>query len=56
MRGVMTGADMNSKGSILISGASFAGFATAFWMDRLGYEVTIVEIAEGLRKGADQGP
>jgi 2-polyprenyl-6-methoxyphenol hydroxylase-like FAD-dependent oxidoreductase len=37
--------------SILISGASFAGLATAFWLNRLGYEVTIVEVAGGLRRG-----
>lgn len=38
------------KGSILISGASFAGFATAFWMTRAGYAVTVIEIAPELRK------
>ncbi len=36
---------------VLISGASFAGLATAFWMARLGYAVTIVEVAPGLRRG-----
>jgi 2-polyprenyl-6-methoxyphenol hydroxylase-like FAD-dependent oxidoreductase len=36
---------------VLISGASFAGLATAFWMTRLGYGVTIVEAASGLRRG-----
>lgn len=36
---------------VLISGASFAGLATAYWMTRLGYRVTIVELASGLRKG-----
>jgi 2-polyprenyl-6-methoxyphenol hydroxylase-like FAD-dependent oxidoreductase len=41
---------MNGK-SVLISGASFAGLSTAFWMSRLGYEVTVVEIARGLRRG-----
>lgn len=40
-----------SKASVLISGASFAGLATAFWMTRLGYKVTIVETASGLRRG-----
>ena len=39
------------KKSILISGASFAGLATAFWMKQLGYHVTVVEVAEGLRRG-----
>jgi 2-polyprenyl-6-methoxyphenol hydroxylase-like FAD-dependent oxidoreductase len=42
--------DTNGK-RILISGASFAGLSTAFWLSRLGYEVTIVEIAPGLRLG-----
>jgi 2-polyprenyl-6-methoxyphenol hydroxylase-like FAD-dependent oxidoreductase len=37
--------------SILISGASFAGLSTAYWMNKSGYKVTIVEIAEGLKKG-----
>ncbi|PZE77820.1 FAD-dependent monooxygenase [Curtobacterium sp. MCBD17_019] len=36
---------------VLISGASFAGMTTAIWMRRLGYEVTIVEQAPGLRRG-----
>ena len=39
------------KDSILISGASFAGLATAWWMRRLGYRVTVVEVAPSLRKG-----
>lgn len=39
------------KRDILISGASFAGLATAFWMNRLGYNVTVVEIAGSLNKG-----
>ncbi len=37
--------------SVLISGASFAGLSTAYWMTRLGYAVTIVELAGGLRRG-----
>jgi 2-polyprenyl-6-methoxyphenol hydroxylase-like FAD-dependent oxidoreductase len=37
--------------SVLISGASFAGLAAAWWMNKLGYSVTVVEIAKGLRKG-----
>lgn len=36
---------------VLISGASFAGLTTAIWMQRLGYQVTIVEAATSLRKG-----
>lgn len=39
------------RGRVLISGASFAGLTTAIWMQRLGYEVTVVEAATGLRKG-----
>lgn len=39
------------KPRILVSGASFAGLSTAFWMNRLGYSVTVVEIAKGLKKG-----
>jgi 2-polyprenyl-6-methoxyphenol hydroxylase-like FAD-dependent oxidoreductase len=41
----------DAKESILISGASFAGLATAWWMHRLGYRVTVVDVAPGLRKG-----
>jgi 2-polyprenyl-6-methoxyphenol hydroxylase-like FAD-dependent oxidoreductase len=37
--------------TVLISGASFAGLSTAYWMNRFGYQVTIVEIAENLKKG-----
>lgn len=39
------------KKNILVSGASFAGLSTAFWMNKLGFNVTVVEIAEGLKKG-----
>ena len=42
---------MATKGRILISGASFAGLATAFWMAKLGYSVTIVEVSAGLKRG-----
>lgn len=42
----------SSKGkSVLVSGASFAGLSTAYWMKKLGYNVTVVEIAEGPKKG-----
>jgi 2-polyprenyl-6-methoxyphenol hydroxylase-like FAD-dependent oxidoreductase len=40
-----------SGSRVLVSGASFAGLATAFWLVRLGYQVTIVEVASGLRRG-----
>ncbi|RFS16797.1 FAD-dependent monooxygenase [Emticicia sp. C21] len=36
---------------VLISGASFAGLSTAYWMNKLGYQVTIVEIGNGLKRG-----
>lgn len=39
------------KRNVLVSGASFAGISTAYWMNQLGYNVTIVEISEGLKKG-----
>jgi 2-polyprenyl-6-methoxyphenol hydroxylase-like FAD-dependent oxidoreductase len=35
----------------LVSGASFAGLATAYWMNRLGYKVTVVEVAKDIQKG-----
>jgi 2-polyprenyl-6-methoxyphenol hydroxylase-like FAD-dependent oxidoreductase len=40
-----------TRSRVLVSGASFAGLSTAFWLHRLGYSVTIVEVASGLRKG-----
>src|SRR5580698_9614727 len=36
---------------VLISGASFAGLSTAYWMNKFGYKVTIVEISPTLKKG-----
>lgn len=39
------------KQTVLISGASIAGPALAFWLSRYGYEVTIVENAPTLRPG-----
>jgi 2-polyprenyl-6-methoxyphenol hydroxylase-like FAD-dependent oxidoreductase len=39
------------KKKVLVCGASFAGLATAYWMNRLGYDVTVVEIAHDLKKG-----
>lgn len=36
---------------VLVSGASFAGLATAYWMNRLGHAVTVVEVADGLKRG-----
>lgn len=36
---------------VLISGASIGGPALAFWLERYGFEVTIVEKADGIRRG-----
>jgi 2-polyprenyl-6-methoxyphenol hydroxylase-like FAD-dependent oxidoreductase len=35
----------------LVSGASFAGLSTAYWMSRSGYKVTVVEIGNALKMG-----
>lgn len=37
--------------SVLIAGASLAGPTLAFWLQRIGYAVTIVELAPALRLG-----
>ncbi|WP_069164660.1 FAD-dependent monooxygenase [Nocardia altamirensis] len=37
--------------SVLISGASVAGPALAYWLDRYGFDVTVVERAPALRQG-----
>lgn len=39
------------KATVLISAASLAGMATAYWMNRLGYAVMVVEIAGDVKKG-----
>lgn len=44
-------AKFTQAGQVLVSGASFAGLTAAFWMNRLGYQVTVVEIARGLKMG-----
>jgi 2-polyprenyl-6-methoxyphenol hydroxylase-like FAD-dependent oxidoreductase len=36
---------------VLISGASIAGLSTAHWLAKLGYHVTVVELAKGPRLG-----
>ena len=36
---------------VLVSGASFAGLCTAFWMSQLGFRVKLIEVANGLRRG-----
>jgi 2-polyprenyl-6-methoxyphenol hydroxylase-like FAD-dependent oxidoreductase len=37
--------------SVLISGAGVAGLAAAFWLDRAGFEVTLIESSDGFRRG-----
>jgi 2-polyprenyl-6-methoxyphenol hydroxylase-like FAD-dependent oxidoreductase len=37
--------------SVLISGASIAGPALAYWLDRYGFDVTILERADAIRSG-----
>lgn len=39
------------RGRILVSGASVAGPAVAYWLDRYGYDVTLVERSASLRGG-----
>ena len=34
-----------NKGNVLVSGASIAGLSMAWWLNKLGYKVTVVEIA-----------
>jgi len=36
---------------VLVSGASFAGLSMAYWMNRMGYEVTVVEVGGHLKMG-----
>ncbi|PRY59856.1 FAD-dependent monooxygenase [Glycomyces artemisiae] len=40
-----------SRGAVLVSGASIAGPATAYWLHRYGYDVTVVEKSAGVRAG-----
>lgn len=37
--------DLIKGKEVLVSGASIAGLSTAWWMNQLGYRVTVVEIA-----------
>ena len=39
------------KKQVLISGASFAGLTLAYWLNKFGYEVTVVELGKDLRTG-----
>jgi 2-polyprenyl-6-methoxyphenol hydroxylase-like FAD-dependent oxidoreductase len=40
-----------TKPTVLISGAGIAGPALAHWLNRAGYHVMVVEIADGIRPG-----
>jgi 2-polyprenyl-6-methoxyphenol hydroxylase-like FAD-dependent oxidoreductase len=42
-------ASLNKK--VLVSGASIAGPALAYWLDRYGFDVTVVERANAVRRG-----
>ncbi|MDJ1472731.1 FAD-dependent monooxygenase [Xanthocytophaga flava] len=44
---------MNSskEKKVLVSGASIAGLSTAYWLNKMGYKVTVVEIANEPRMG-----
>ncbi|MFI0976372.1 FAD-dependent monooxygenase [Streptomyces sp. NPDC021093] len=48
---LLTDAPATRGRTVLISGASIAGPALAFWLNRYGFEVTVVEKAGTLRRG-----
>lgn len=35
---------MEQTKKVLVSGASFAGLTTAYWLNKMGFKVTVVEI------------
>lgn len=39
------------KKQVLISGASFAGLTLAYWLNKFGYQVTVLELGKELRTG-----
>lgn len=41
----------DTDGQILVSGASVAGLTAAYWLDRYGFKVTVIERAAALRPG-----
>ncbi len=47
----MPGAPATKSRSVLMSGASIAGPALAYWLDRYGFDVTVVERAPAVRSG-----
>ncbi|GIJ45219.1 hypothetical protein Val02_21050 [Virgisporangium aliadipatigenens] len=48
---VQAGKRFGSARRILVAGASVAGLTVAHWLDRYGFEVTVVERSAGLRPG-----
>jgi len=42
---------MTDSKKVLVSGASFAGLSTAYWMSKAGYDVTVIELGKNLKKG-----
>src|SRR5215213_7670059 len=42
---------MGQNKKVLVSGASFAGITIAYWMNKMGYKVTIVEVGNHLKMG-----
>jgi len=42
---------MEQSKNVLVSGASFAGLSTAYWMNKMGYKVTVIEVGSHLKKG-----
>jgi 2-polyprenyl-6-methoxyphenol hydroxylase-like FAD-dependent oxidoreductase len=47
----MSAPQVQSRRSVLISGASIAGPTLAYWLDRYGFDVTVVERADTVRSG-----
>ncbi len=47
----MPNAQVDKSRSVLISGASIAGPTLAYWLDRYGFDVTVVERAPAIRSG-----
>lgn len=42
---------MEQNKKVLVSGASFAGLTTAYWLNKMGYKVTVVEMGSHLKMG-----
>ena len=41
---------MRQNNEVLISGASFAGLTTPYYMNKVGYRVSVVEVGTDLKK------